>query len=80
MRVSELGGMPTESGWFLKRAVRSGSESVFLRKNHSNGQISTSFRLIELGSGAIDARTRGGENDPLCVCSRVTATALFGEK
>ena len=32
MRASELERMTNESGWFLKRAVRSGSKSVFLRK------------------------------------------------
>ena len=80
MRATELERMPSESGWFLKRAVRSGSKSVFLRKNHSNGQISTTFSPIEVGSGAIDARARGGESDPLCVCKRVTAAALFVEK
>ena len=80
MRASELERMPNESGRFLKRAVRSGSKSVFLRKNHSNGQNSTIVSRIELGSGAIGARARGGESDPLCVCRRVTTAALFGEK
>ena len=52
----------------------------FCGKNHSNGKNFTSFRPIESWSGAIDARARGGEYDPLCVCVRATTVRALGEK